>query len=58
MGAFWGLIVILTELYGFDGNMDGTLTWYLLISCCTGVVLYSTVLLRLQIPPIFPVSFS
>ena len=35
MGAFWGLIVILTELYGFDGNMDGTLTWYLLISCCT-----------------------
>ncbi len=47
MGAFWGLIVILTELYGFDGNMDGTLTWYLLISCCTGVVLYSTVLLKI-----------
>lgn len=47
MGAFWGLIVILAELYGFGGRMEGTMEWYLLIACFTGVVLYSTVMLKI-----------
>lgn len=47
MGAFWGLVVILTELYGFGGRLYGTVGAYLLITCFTGVVLYSTVLLKI-----------
>ena len=51
MGAFWGLIVILTELYGFGGNMDGTLIWYLLIACCTCYrhISYQNFLIRITV---------
>lgn len=47
MGAFWGLIIILLEIYGFEGKLYGTAAVYLLIACFTGVVLYSTVILKI-----------
>lgn len=45
IGAFWGLIVILLQVYILQGKFLDTTPGYLLISLFTGVVLYSTVVL-------------
>ena len=45
VGAFWGLVLILIEVYLF-GDFQGTFPGYMLIALFTGVVLYSTVLLK------------
>lgn len=46
IGAFWGLLVILIQVYLLQGQLHDTLPGYLLISLVTGVVLYSTVVLK------------
>lgn len=45
MPAFWGMIVILIEVYALGGKLQGNILSYLIIALFTGVVLYSTVLL-------------
>lgn len=47
IGAFWGLTVILIELHTCGGRLYGNAAGYMLIACFTGVVLYSTVLLKM-----------
>lgn len=46
-GAFWGMVVILIEVYVLNGKLQNTFWSYLLIALFTGVVLYSTVLLEI-----------
>ena len=46
IGAFWGILVILIQVYLLQGQLHDTLPGYLLISLVTGVVLYSTVVLK------------
>ena len=46
VGAFWGLVLILLEKYVAGGSIRYETIWYLLIAFFTGVVLYSTVVLR------------
>lgn len=46
IGAFWGLVVILLQLYAFDGRIEGNIAGYLMISAMTGVVIYSTLCLN------------
>ena len=46
VGAFWGLIVILIQLYLFHGTLMDRFWGYMLISLFTGVVIYSTVVLN------------
>ncbi|OLR58501.1 hypothetical protein BHF70_02010 [Anaerostipes sp. 494a] len=46
IGAFWGLIVIIIEVYGLQLWSFGSFFYYLMISFFTGVVLYTTVLLE------------
>lgn len=45
-GAFWGLVIILIQLYAFDGVLKGSFAGYMLISLFTGVVIYSTLVLN------------
>ncbi len=45
VGAFWGLILILIEVYLW-GEYNGTFAGYMLIALFTGIVLYSTVLMN------------
>lgn len=45
VGAFWGLVLILIEVYLF-GDFQGTFPGYMMIALFTGVVLYSTVLMN------------
>jgi hypothetical protein len=45
VGAVFGLIVILLEIYIFGDVIDGGIITYLLISVATGCVIYTTVLL-------------
>lgn len=46
VGAFWGLVIILIQLYLFQGSLMDTFPGYMLISLFTGVVIYSTVILN------------
>lgn len=46
IGAFWGLLVILIQVYLLQGKLHDTIPGYLLIAAVTGVVLYSTVVLK------------
>ena len=46
IGAFWGLLVILIQVYLLQGKLHDTFLGYLLIAAVTGVVLYSTVVLK------------
>ena len=46
VGAFWGLVMILIQIYVLGGSFSGTFAGYMLISLFTGVVLYSTVILN------------
>lgn len=46
IGAFWGLVVIMIELYLLKDGMEMTALTYLIISLATGCVLYSTVVLN------------
>lgn len=46
VGAFWGLVIILIQLYLFQGRLMDTFPGYMLISFFTGVVIYSTVILN------------
>lgn len=46
VGAFWGLVLILLEKYVAGGSIRYEIIWYLIIAFFTGVVLYSTVVLR------------
>ena len=46
VGAFWGMIVIILQVYILQGRYEETVIGYLLISFFTGLVLYSTVVLE------------
>ena len=46
VGAFWGLVVILIQLYMFQGALLDHFMGYMLISLFTGVVIYSTVVVN------------
>lgn len=46
VGAFWGLLIILIQLYAFNGALKGSFAGYMLISLFTGVVIYSTLILN------------
>ena len=46
IGAFWGFLVIMIQIYVLDGQIIGTFLNYMLISVFTGVVIYSTVVLN------------
>jgi len=46
IGAFWGFLVILIQIYVLDGAIMGTFLNYMLISLFTGVVIYSTVVMN------------
>ena len=46
VGAFWGLVVILIQLYMFQGTLLDHFMGYMLISLFTGVVIYSTVVVN------------
>lgn len=46
VGAFWGLLIILLQLYAFNGILKGSFAGYMLISLFTGVVIYSTLVLN------------
>lgn len=46
VGAFWGLVMILIQFYGFHGRLQGTFASYILIGFATGIVIYSTILLK------------
>ena len=48
VGAFWGLVVILIQLYVIKDVYRGTILSYMMISLFTGVVLYSTVMLNVK----------
>ncbi len=48
IGAFWGWIVLLFKVYGFSGKFHGDFIEYLVISLFVGIVLYTTVLLKVQ----------
>lgn len=48
VGAFWGMIILMIEMYGFNGRLEDTLPSYLLISLFTGLVLYFTVVLKVK----------
>lgn len=48
IGAFWGLIVLLIKVYGFSDGFLGDVPLYLLISLFVGIVLYSTVILKVK----------
>lgn len=47
VGAFWGTVVLLVELYVIGGQYEENLLHYLLLGLFSGVVLYSTVLLKI-----------
>lgn len=47
VGTFWGTIVLFGELCTVGRNVDDTLFHYLLLGLFSGVVLYSTVLLKI-----------
>lgn len=46
VGAFWGLVMILIQLYAGHGMFLDTFVGYLLVAVFTGLVLYSTVVLK------------
>ena len=46
VGAFWGLVIILIQMYLFHGSLMDTFPGYMLISLFTGIVIYSTVVLN------------
>ena len=46
VGAFWGLMIILIQMYLFHGSLMDTFPGYILISLFTGLVIYSTVVLN------------
>ena len=46
VGAFWGLLIILIQLYAFNGALKGSFAGYMLISLFTGVAIYSTLILN------------
>lgn len=46
VGAFWGLVIILIQMYLFHGSLMDTFLGYMLISLFTGIVIYSTVVLN------------
>lgn len=46
IGAFWGLVIILIQMYLFHGSLMDTFLGYMLISLFTGIVIYSTVVLN------------
>lgn len=46
VGAFWGLMIILIQMYLFHGSLMDTFPGYMLISLFTGLVIYSTVVLN------------
>lgn len=46
VGAFWGLVMILLELYVLGTEHLGSFLSYMLIAIFTGIVLYSTVVLE------------
>ena len=46
VGAFWGLLIILLQLYTFDGMLKDSFAGYMLISLFAGVVIYSTLVLN------------
>lgn len=48
VGAFWGLVVILIQLYVIKDVYRVTFLSYMMISLFTGVVLYSTVMLNVK----------
>ena len=48
IGAIWGFLVILLQVYALQGRFNGTFIWYMLIALLTGAVLYSTVVLNLK----------
>ncbi len=48
IGAFWGLLVIMIELYVLKDGMEITALTYLIISLATGCVLYTTVVLNFK----------
>ena len=48
VGAFWGLVLIVIEVYVTKGRITDTFFSYLLIALFTGVVLYSTVVMKIS----------
>lgn len=46
IGAFWGFLVILIQIYALDKILIGSFLNYMLISVFTGIVIYSTVILN------------
>ena len=48
VGAFWGLALIVIEVYVAKGKITDTFWGYLLIALFTGVVLYSTVVMKIS----------
>ena len=46
IGALWGLAALLLEKNFLLENLPGELNYYLLLSVLTGLVLYSTVLMK------------
>ncbi len=48
IGAFWGLVMILLQVYVLHGRFSDTFIGYMLIALLTGVVIYSTVVLDLK----------
>ena len=46
-GAFWGAILIAMEIFLFPSVQDDTITHYIFVSLFIGLVIYSTVLLKI-----------